>query len=455
MRKVFEEIKKLGGRPILVGGVVRDELLGVESKDIDVEVFGIELSKLANVLSKFGMVKEDCGRRFPVLLLSTKDENFDFAMPRKETKVAKGRRGFETEVDKDLGFRKAARRRDFTINALMKDPETGEKWDFFGGEEDLKAGVLRHTSERFVEDPTRVLRGMQFAGRFDLTMHEDTIKLSEELLWSESHTIPKEMFWVEFEKWARKSKVPSKGLEVLRQTEWIKLFPELKGLIGLEQDKDWHPEGDAWTHTLHSVDVATKIADRNGLEGDDRLVLVFAALLHDVGKVGTTEKIDGRIRAKGHDKLGVPMAKKFLERIGAPTKKRLHERILILVETHMTRIRWNVEKPSHRQVRRIARKLDEGGETIEGLVRIAEVDASARPPVPPVRELEGLLEVAKELKLADAVPKPLVMGRHLIDLGLKPSEKFGEILSRAFEAQMDGKFISLEAGIAWVILEII
>ena len=245
-------------RSFLVGGCVRDWLLAIPNKDFDIEVFGVSYEQLTVGLSRWGRT-DLVGRSFGVVKLTTPEgQTFDFSIPRRDSKVAPGHKGFEISFDPAITSKEAAARRDFTINALMFDPRRGEVLDFFGGQADLKNRVLRHTSEAFVEDPLRVLRGMQFAARFDLRAAPETVMLCLEIK-DGCRELAVERVREEWFKWAAKSVVPSRGLTFLVETQWVEHFPEIRALVGTLQDPEWHPEGDVFTHTCHCLDALVKI----------------------------------------------------------------------------------------------------------------------------------------------------------------------------------------------------
>ena len=174
-RRIAQEVQPLGGSVYYVGGCVRDRLLGRESKDLDIEVHGVTPQQLEIVLDRMGS-RRTVGASFGVYGLA--GCGLDIAMPRREAAVGRGHRDFTVEVDPWLGPERAARRRDFTVNALMEDVLTGQVLDFFGGREDLRRGLLRHVDDHsFPEDPLRVLRGAQFAARFGFTVAEETVAL--------------------------------------------------------------------------------------------------------------------------------------------------------------------------------------------------------------------------------------------------------------------------------------
>jgi tRNA nucleotidyltransferase (CCA-adding enzyme) len=436
---IFEAIRLAGGRPLIVGGWVRDLILGRQSKDIDVEVYGLDVDVLSSVLAQFGDV-DTVGASFGVLKVHGLD--VDFSLPRRENKEGRGHKGFIVSPDPDMTVEEAAARRDFTFNALAWDDETNSLIDPFQGEADLRDHILRHTSSHFGEDPLRVLRGFQFCGRFDLRPAWETVEVCRSLA-VEFDTLPRERIWEEWWKWASRSVRPSAGLWFLRVT-WATLFPALAGILHTTQDLTFHPEGGVWEHTCLAVDVAASIADRETLSAEDRAVLVFAALLHDVGKAETTQIVDGHIVSPGHAEASVSLGAEFLVQIGAPAW--LIGRVLPLVQEHMA----HLSAHTFRAVRRLALRL--APSTLRELCWVIEADHSARPPLPGGLPAEAarLLEIGALEHITDSRPAPLVMGRHLLPLGWLPGLALGRVLAAAFEAQLDGAFYTVEDGVAWV-----
>lgn len=245
---VVSSIKAHGGNAFLVGGCVRDSILGVESKDIDIEVFGISIDTLKSVLSKFGKTSL-VGESFGVIKFTLDGEEYDFSVPRKDSNNGAGHKDIDVELCPNISVEEAASRRDFTINSMLSTLD-GVIIDPFGGLNDIADKVLRHTSDAFVEDPLRVLRGMQFCGRFGLTAHNDTLELCRNMVSSFDSLSPSRLF-VEFEKLLVKSTNVGKGLDFLVDSGWIECFPALDNILGLAQEPQWHPEGCTFTHTKH------------------------------------------------------------------------------------------------------------------------------------------------------------------------------------------------------------
>lgn len=434
-------------RAYLVGGCVRDALLGIVHQDFDLEVYGVDYETLARQLGVHGRV-DLVGKSFGVIKFSSRQGGqWDFSLPRRDSKMAAGHKGFQVEFDAQIQPREAASRRDFTLNALMFDPRTGEFLDFFGGREDLARRILRHTSPAFVEDPLRVLRGMQFAARFDLTPAPETVALCRSIAPTYSE-LAVERVGMEWFKWALAGQRPSAGLQFLKTSGWLRHFPEIAALDGTPQDPEWHPEGDVFTHTSHCCDALVTLPEWQAADTTTRRVLMFAVLAHDFAKPQTTHQSerDGRTRivSPGHEEQGGPLAEAFLTRIGAPNE--IKERVVPLVKHHLA----HLQTASPRSVRRLANALAPA--TIEELCAVMIADQFGRPPKPRVVHtgVTQLRAKAEELRLRDAAPKPLLLGRHLIQRGQPPGTAFGTLLREAFEAQLEGEFSDLDGALQWL-----
>src|SRR6266850_2364970 len=448
--RILKETPELE-QAFVVGGCVRDWLLGCPIKDRDIEVFGLDYNRLSTALSRWG--KTDLvGRSFGVVKLTLPNgPTFDFTIPRRDSKVAPGHKGFEIDFDSSIPPEEAAARRDFTINSLMFNPRSKQLLDFFGGESDLRSGILRHTGPAFVEDPLRVLRGMQFAARFNLSADPKTLALCRSIKASFSE-LPSERVRDEWFKWAAKSTVPSAGLRFLVETEWIDHFPELKALRGSLQDPGWHPEGDVFVHTAHCCDALVNLAEWQQADEETRIVLSFAILTHDFGKPESTHQAvqDGEMRiiSPGHEEAGVPLAESFLARFRAPNA--IIERVLPLVRAHMS----HLQEVTDRSVRRLSKRLEP--ENINHLCVVMTADAFGRPPRPQKvpRVVQALQAKAAELKVESDAPKPILQGRDLVKLGMKPGPQMGALLKKGYDAQLEGKFFTLPEAMEWLANEV-
>ena len=444
--RIVRDLNAAGFRPLIVGGAVRDALLGLEPKDIDIEVYGITYDRLAEFLGRYGRV-DLVGKSFGVVKL----DGHDFSVPRRDSKIGLGHRDFLSTFDPAITPREAASRRDFTINAMAYDPASHEILDFIGGRQDLENRILRATGAAFSEDPLRVLRGMQFACRFRLTLDSKTAAMSRSIA-NEFAIIAKERIAEEFMKWATKAGHPGRIGEYLTQTGWMVHFPEIERIFGVPQDPEWHPEGDVGIHTMHVTDEAARIAHRDRCEGDDRAVLLFAALTHDFAKADTTElrERDGRLRwtAWGHEAASGPLARRFLNRIGI--KSAIVDQVAPLVENHLAHSSIGLDV-TPRAVRRLAVRLAPA--SITQLIRLIEADASGRPPGP-----KGLPDSAARIRdmaaaqlVAEKPQAPLIQGRHVLPyFGDQPGKHIGEVTRAAYEAQSDNAFSNEQEALAWL-----
>ncbi|HUJ44570.1 MAG TPA: polynucleotide adenylyltransferase [Opitutaceae bacterium] len=438
------------GRPRLVGGCVRDWLLGLTPKDFDIEVAGVDYETLVRVLAPFGAT-DLVGRSFGIVKLRLAGAEYDFSLPRRESKTGAGHRGFAVAPDPTLSDAEAAARRDFTINAIAYDPLTGAIIDPHGGQADLRAGVLRHTSAAFGEDPLRVLRAMQFAARFDLTLAPATAALCRRMA-DTYRELAVERVWGEWEKWAVKSVTPSRGLLVLEETGWLAHFPEIAAMAGVPQDPEWHPEGDVLTHTRLCLDALARLPGWRDSDPGRRRFLMFAVLAHDFGKPATTVQAERRgvLRwlSPGHEEAGGPPTEAFLRCIGAPLD--LVEWVRPLVLQHLAHHHGHPGF-SDSAVRRLARKLAPA--TIDDLCLVMWADHLGRPPLvsgETESRIEALGNTAHALAVRDAAPRPLILGRHLLELGLQPGPQFKPILDACAEAQLEGAFVDEAGGREWL-----
>ncbi len=457
LHAVLDAVRRVG-RPRLVGGCVRDWLLDIEPKDFDVEVPGCTFEQLHRALAPYGST-DIVGRSFGVIKLrlpspagpDAPPNEYDFSLPRRESKTGSGHRGFAIAPEPDLTDAEAAARRDFTINSIAYDPFENTLIDPHHGRDDLHARILRHTSPAFTEDPLRVLRAFQLAARFDLTLAPETAALCRSI--QATHTeLPLERIWAEWAKWAEKSTKPSRGLAVLRETNWITHYPEINALVDCPQDPEWHPEGDVYIHTAHCCDALVRQPTWAASPPHLRLRRHLAVLAHDFGKPPVTAFAErrGRVRwiSPGHEAAGGPLADTFLARIGATTT--LADEIRPLVQNHLAHHHGSGTLTDAR-LRRLARDL--APSNIEDLVVVMYADHDGRPPLYSPESLtliHQLQDRAAQLALADSAPQPILLGRHLISVGHVPSPRFRSLLDAAFEAQLDGAFHDEPSAIEWL-----
>ncbi|KQS66003.1 CCA tRNA nucleotidyltransferase [Modestobacter sp. Leaf380] len=434
-RAVVDALVQAGGRPFLVGGCVRDALLtpGRRPVDVDVEVFGLPGDRVVDVLRRVGVVSE-VGRAFAVVKVRRDGEDLDVSVPRP---AVPGGGAVPPEV--------AARRRDFTVNALMFDPSTEVVLDAVGGIGDLRAGVLRHSGPSFGDDPLRVLRAAQLAARFGFRLAPETVELCRRL--APSHAaLPVERVWAEWRKIGERGRSVSAALTVLSQTGWLAHLPQLAVLAGVPQDPHWHPEGDVLTHVGLAADAAAAMADAAGLTGDDRTVVVLGALLHDVGKAEHTQvRADGRITSYGHAEGGVGPARALLAALGAPAS--LAGRITPVVREHMTAT-TAPGRPSQAAVRRLARRLAPASVAEWALVCAA--DHAGRGPGSGPSPAASWAELAEATGVGREPTRPLLRGDDLMALGHAPGPQYRAVMAASVAAQDEGLFADHPGAVDWL-----
>ncbi len=422
-RQIAQLAAEQGGRAYFVGGYVRDGLLRRENKDIDMELHGLTPQQAESLLDSLGE-RIAIGESFGIYAL--RGYHIDIALPRKETLRGTGHRDFAICVDPMIGTEKAAKRRDFTVNAMLQDILTGEILDHFGGKADLEQGILRHVSgETFGEDPLRVLRGAQFAARFGLRPAPETVELCRGLT---LRHLPRERILEELKKALLQAERPSVFFEVLRQMEQLsEWFPEVEALIGVPQPKRFHGEGDVWNHTMLVLDEAAKLRDR----AENPLGLMLAALTHDFGKAVCTQVNGEEIHAYGHEAEGLPLIGAFLDRLTG--EHRLREYVCNLAEYHMKPFAVAAAGASVKSTNKLFdRSVDPAA-----LICLAMADnrgmRAQQPYVPHEAFLFERLELYREM-----MARPCVMGRDLIEAGLQPDARFSELLELAHKLRLAG-----------------
>ena len=437
--ELARSVRDAGGRALIVGGWVRDQLLGREAKDLDVEVFGVPVDQLRALLERLGNVNT-VGESFTVYKLG----DLDVSLPRRESKIGRGHKGFRVEGDPALSFAEAARRRDFTINALSRDPLTDEISDPFDGRGDLERRVLRVVDRStFADDSLRVLRALQFAARFELTVDEETRRISAAIPLDD---LPHERIWGEIEKLLLRARRPSIGFALALELGVVdRLWPELKALVGCEQEPEWHPEGDVWVHTLLVIDQARqRIGD---LDRGRAAAIMLGAVCHDLGKPAFTIFKDGRIRSPGHEEGGVEPATSLLDRLNVHTLDGYDVRrtVLGLTAQHLKPGMFHKSPTpvSDGAFRRLAQKVD-----LELLARLAKADCLGRTGTFDCSAMDWFLERARALGVEHAPPAPLLLGRHLLELGVRPGPEVGRLLKQIYERQLDGEIVTVDDGIA-------
>jgi tRNA nucleotidyltransferase (CCA-adding enzyme) len=447
--KLCREIQKSGGRALLVGGWVRDYVRGVETVDYDLEVYGVEADKLRELLDRHGRVNA-VGEAFTVYKVKLRDGDkryvIDVSLPRRESKTGHGHRGFLVEGDPQMSIEEAARRRDFTINAMMYDPLTDEYLDPYEGRRDLEQRLIRVVDpQTFVEDSLRVLRAMQLASRFEFRIDPGTVALCRNIDLSD---LPAERIRAEVEKWLLQSRHPSIGLIAARELGIIeRLWPQIHALIACPQDEKTHPEGDVFQHTAMTLDEARKHID--DLPRPKQITIMLAALCHDFGKPLTTKIEKMQVTASGHEAAGIAPAESFLDQLKVFTLDHYDVRtqVLGLIKYHLTPVKWFETQTSGQTItdgmfRRLALRVEP-----ELLYRVERANRLGRAgSIKPEAE-EWFITRVSRLGVEEHAPQPLLRGRHVLELGLQPGKRVGEVIRAVYEMQLDGEVVTLDDAI--------
>ncbi|MBD3794421.1 MAG: HD domain-containing protein [Epsilonproteobacteria bacterium] len=445
--KISSYLKSKNAKAIVVGGSVRDYFLNLEIKDYDIEVYGLaSIEELESILKCFGKVNL-VGKSFGILKFVYQNEEYDFSMPRRERKNGVGHRAFEVTCDGELSFKEASKRRDFTINAMGYDIEEKMFLDPFEGMSDLKQKRLKHINDdTFMEDSLRIYRAVQFCARFGYSLDKATFNLCKRMIEQGAiEDLPKERIYQEWTKMLLKSTKPSIGFELMRELGILRYFPELQSLIGVVQSIDYHPEGDVWIHTMMAIDKMVELKT-----GEDMLdlKLMFAVLCHDFGKPKFTQiNKDGKITAIGHELGGVEPTKNFLYRLS--NNHDFINSILPLIEFHLAPSSFYRSNASKGAIRRLSTKVN-----ISELVIVAKADFLGRTTLESKSGIykagEWISTIAKELDIIDKAPIPLLLGRDLISLGLKPSKEFKNLLSKVYDKQLEGDITTKDEAMSHV-----
>jgi tRNA nucleotidyltransferase (CCA-adding enzyme) len=437
--QIARAVGAAGGRALVVGGWVRDRILGVPSKDIDVEVYGLPAPALRALLERFGRV-DAVGEQFTVF----KQGDIDVALPRRESKTSRGHRGFDVQGDPSMSIAEASRRRDFTINAISWDPLTGEYLDPCHGRDDLGRRILRAVdATTFGDDSLRVLRALQFAARFDLVVEDQTRDLCRSI---ELDDLPRERVFGEIEKLLVGARRPSVGFALGLDLGVIdRLMPEMAALVGCPQEAEWHPEGDVWLHTLMVIDHARAAID--DLDRARGLTIMLGAVCHDFGKPATTAFLDGRIRSPNHEPVGVPLTLACLDRLNVHSLDGFDARhhVVGLVAYHLAPGMWHkaATPVGDGAFRRLAQKVD-----LELLARLARADCQGRTGTFDCSAMDWFVERARALGVEHRPPEPLLKGRHVLLMGLEPGPPVGRVVKAVYERQLDGSVATLDDAIA-------
>ena len=441
---------------MLVGGCVRDRIMGIESKDVDIEVYGLSIEDLYNCLAPFK--PKMIGKSFGVIMV----DDFDISLPRRDSKVPettdnKGHRAFDISTDPNLSFAEAVSRRDFTINAILEDALTSEIIGPHNGIRDIEQKVIRHVdADHFGEDSLRVFRAVQFSARFGFDIAAETLKLCRSI---DLTDLPKERIREEiFKLLVKGESLLEHGIPALIQTGAIKVFPEISDMLFYELDSEIHseqhpryleshkevPQHNALVHTAFALQHA---ADNFEFPSDnDRFRLMLGILCHHMDKPRRVRS--PVLRKEGRALYLTSRARRFLQRL--TDAKELINGVLALVKNRLSPLDLAQGKdgiPDDASLRRLVLRVN-----IDELLLLAEADMFATHSIENPRQLINSTrrmfhERMDAIGIRDSVPEPIVQGHDLISEGIKPGPELGRILKELFERQLDGEFDTLEGGL--------
>lgn len=441
-KNILDAIIAAKGRPYFVGGCVRDLKLNKIPKDFDVEVFNISRKKLIQILKTFGEVDE-YGKAFGIIVAN----DIEFAIPRTEKKVGEKHTSFEITLNPRLSLKKASERRDFTINSIYYDWKKQRLIDPNNGLEDLRLGILTNTSEQFSDDVLRLLRAVRFACRLNFNISLSTEGLIKNLV-PKLKNLPSERIWGELVKIITYKNIP-KFFKLLKDLTILDFLPEMKNLFGCPQQKEWHPEGDVYQHTMHVLSACQDLLLNYNFDKDETIIVLLGALCHDFGKPSTTKVINDKITAHGHDMAGVEPTKIFLERIGCP--KNYISKVCALVEMHMIHVNFTNHNVSLKFARNLKNKLAKFDISFEMLECVVHADMNGRPPLKGGLP-QSWLKIKEAYELIKDEPvmlsgkiAPIITGDYLMsNCGFKQGKELGAKLAQIYEMQLNGDFKTIE-----------
>lgn len=428
-RSMVEKLQKSGFKAFLVGGSVRDALLGIQPDEFDITTS----ARPADVRKLFQKTVP-VGESFGVILVIENNYKFEIATFRNEWGYDDGRRPSEVVYSSDE--REDVLRRDFTINGILYDPVAEKIYDYVNGIEDIRRGVIRTIGdpyERFREDKLRVVRGIRFAARFNYSIEETTLKAIRET----SNKIRQ----VSFER-IRDEIVsiitqnnPGNGIRLLNEScILVHILPEVARMDKVPQPPEFHPEGDVLVHTCIVLEKLYEIT--GGTYSDE---LAMGALLHDIGKPPTFEQKD-RIRFNGHDRVGASMALKICKRLRFSKKQTDH--IAALVREHLKfKDVFNMRESTLRRFMNIPR--------FEEHLTLHLADCLGSHGMTDAYEF--VRNKLAEYEKTEIKPKPLITGRDLIGIGFEPGPEFSKILDAVEEQQLEGAIKDRQEALDYVV----
>ncbi len=412
-RGLIEDIWSAGGQAYLVGGWVRDMLLGRDSEDVDLEVIGLPRRKFEEILKRYGKYYR-CGRAYEIYIL-----------------------GHDVEIsyiEEAVEVRESARRRDFTINSLYYNPLEGKVYDYYNGREDIERGIIRYVDEAtFLEDPLRILRVAEMASRFSFEVSRETLDLVKENI-EELREVPGERVAEELRKVYLLSLKPSAAFEVMDETGALEvILPRLVRLKEVIQDEVYHPEGDVYTHILMMLDVLP--VERRSME------VFWGIIYHDMGKKETWPEF------RGHAQISKEIFQRESENLVRGRK--LRRCVEALIEYHEEPLRFLIEGFDRVRVKKLAVKVE-----IERLLDLYLCDVLGRGRKENTEELETIERIRRIYNEVREELTPIIRGRDLIEWGVEDRNTYSEIIDLLFEAQLEEKFWSKEGALAFYLRKV-
>lgn len=428
LRAIVADVSRAGGVVLAVGGSVRDWLLNRMVADYDIEVHGISYEHLETILSLYGRVYYE-GKSFGVLRIE--GVPIDWSLPR----IDKAGRHPLVTIDPFLSYEQAFKRRDLTINAIGIDLINGTIIDPFNGYGDIIHKRLKAPSaELFIEDPLRFYRVMRFIGVLDMVPDDTLNSLCSSM---DITGVAHERVVYEYTVLLLKAKSPSAGLRWLRHIDRLAvLLPELHALIGVSQRPDFHPEGDVFEHTMQTIDAMALISQ--GYSQEQRLVLLYSALAHDIGKALTTVLVDGVWRSTGHADVGAKIVPSLLMRMVISDV--LVKKVSLLVRYHMSALPLVRKNSPLSAYKLLARDLGQSV-SLRMLADLARADKAGRNPCSqeplliPDYEVDRFLWCASQAGVLEQPEPPLLRGRDIIDI-VPSGVEMGALLKYAYEIQL-------------------
>lgn len=428
VRNATQLILEAKGYPYLVGGAVIDLFCESKVKDWDIEVFGLSYQQLSDALEPLGS-PDLIGNKFGILKLKTNDIDMEFSIPRKENRVGLKHQDFDIELIPGLSIEEAARRRDFTVNAIYLSLLDGRVFDPYDGLSDLKHGVLQHVDHvTFIEDGLRAFRGIQIIGR---KLEVSTIGLQnlvkDMIRAGDLDNVPEESIFGEFNKLFMKADRFKPSAIYMEKTGILEYFVQLKVMQDTPQSEKWHPEGDVWEHTKLVMEQAFKYRDE--LPEEWRQAFMWGMFLHDIGKPSTVNP--ETLSCYGHDKAGGKLARAFMEYLNAP--KKLTDMTVQIVVGHMRPrqlVQQKCKMGSWRKLQNICPL------NILAYVSMCDSDGRSFPPEGKDGEFKHIMKAWDDLGSPKDIIDSILMGRHLIERGHSPGREFGAILGLAYKYQI-------------------